>query len=54
MDLHGRSSSSMDPSSAQEPSSDTIDEVNEAIASQRADGYSNGDGAPVEQVSLPE
>lgn len=40
--------------SNEDPSSDTIDEVNEAIASQRADGYSNGEGAPVEDVAIPE
>jgi len=40
--------------SNEEPSSDTIDEVNTAIASQRADGYTNGEGAAVEDVTLPE
>jgi len=38
---------------AQAPADDKIDEVNAAIASQRADGYSNGNGAAVEDVSLP-
>jgi hypothetical protein len=36
------------------PSGDTIDEVNEAIASQRADGYSNGEGKAVEDITLSE
>ena len=39
---------------AQAPADDKIDEVNVAIASQRADGYSNGNGAAVDDVSLPE
>ena len=30
-----------------------MDEVNEAIASQRADGYTDGAGGPVEEISLP-
>lgn len=40
-------------SSNADPASDTIDEVNVAVASQRADGYSNGDGVPVEDVAIP-
>lgn len=40
-------------SNNEDPASDTIDEVNVAVASQRADGYSNGDGAPVEDVAIP-
>jgi len=36
------------------PADDTIDEVNVAIASQQADGYTNGEGAAVEDITLPE
>ena len=35
-----------------EPASDTVDEVNEAIQAQRNEGYTNGDGAPAEDIAL--
>lgn len=35
------------------PTQKTIDEVNNAIDSQRGDRYTNGNGMPVEKVELP-
>ena len=35
------------------PSEDTINEVNEAIDSQRGDYYTNGNGNPAEKVEMP-
>jgi hypothetical protein len=36
-----------------EPSGDTLDEVNEAIQAQRNEGYTNGDGAPADDLEVP-
>jgi len=36
-----------------EPSDDTLDEVNQAIQAQRNEGYTNGDGAPADDLEVP-
>ena len=36
-----------------EPSDDTLDEVNQAIQAQRNEGYTNGEGAPADDLEVP-